>query len=308
LGGKAGLSSHKTEKTDSEWQAKVLEKSDSKISILFRNVPLHILSAIRRSLMEEVPTMAISAVIVLENNTVLYDEILAHRLAMIPLTSDKAIEKYKPPEECIECKDCTDCSTKLYLEVRNPDKDELVVYSGHLKSEDPDVKPALDNIPIVILDRGQSVVLEAEARLGRGREHIKWSPVSIATLVSVPCVDFDLSGAESREKVEACLSCLSNFSEALVEDLRSKGRGSIKLERFKSSSLLRYCEAQACSGIIRVRYSDREKILTFEATGALSLENALLTAIKEVKKKVEWLEGKTGSLQKTVVKQGDSSY
>jgi DNA-directed RNA polymerase subunit D len=123
--------------------------------------------------------MAIDDVMILENNSVMYDEILAHRLGLIPITTDQS---YNLPEEC-SCKSelgCEKCRAGFSLEIEAQEPVE-VVYSSHLKPENPDVRPVSDRIPIVKLTRGQRVKLEAYARLGRGRLHAKWQPVSACT-------------------------------------------------------------------------------------------------------------------------------
>src|SRR5207245_11665144 len=69
----------------------------------------------------------------------------------------------------------------LVLDASAQDKIKTV-YSGDLVSEDRDIRPISETIPLVKLAPGQSVKLEAYARLGRGKEHAKWQPGSIATL------------------------------------------------------------------------------------------------------------------------------
>ncbi len=136
-------------------------------------------NALRRIIMAEVPVMAIDDVMILENNSVMYDEILAHRLGLIPVTTDQT---YNLPEECT-CKSelgCEKCRASFSLEIEASDPVE-VVYTSHLKPENPDVRPVSDKIPIVKLAQGQRIKLEAYARLGRGNVHAKWQPVSACT-------------------------------------------------------------------------------------------------------------------------------
>ena len=62
---------------------KVLEESDEKVSLQLEGIDRSYANAIRRFCISEVPAMAIDDIVILENFSVLYDEILAHRLGMI---------------------------------------------------------------------------------------------------------------------------------------------------------------------------------------------------------------------------------
>ena len=48
-------------------------------------------NTLRRVVTEDVPTMAIEDVEFRKNNSILYDEIISHRLGLIPLTTDLKI-------------------------------------------------------------------------------------------------------------------------------------------------------------------------------------------------------------------------
>ena len=52
------------------------------------NVDASIANALRRSMISEVPTMAIENVYIYNNTSVMHDEILAHRLGLIPILAD----------------------------------------------------------------------------------------------------------------------------------------------------------------------------------------------------------------------------
>lgn len=53
-------------------------------------------NAFRRLMLSEVPSMAIEKVIVVNNTSLLQDEILAHRLGLIPLKADPRLFELKP--------------------------------------------------------------------------------------------------------------------------------------------------------------------------------------------------------------------
>lgn len=134
-------------------------------------------NALRRTMISEVPCMAIEDVFIFSNTSVMHDEILAHRLGLIPLTTD--LERYVLPEKC-DCGSelgCSRCRAVLTLDVSS-EGGVRTVYSGDLVPEDPAIRPVSPAIPIVKLAPGQTVKLEAYARLGLGKAHAKWQPVS----------------------------------------------------------------------------------------------------------------------------------
>lgn len=134
-------------------------------------VSIPFVNSLRRVILEEVPTMAIETVEISENSSALYDEMLGHRLGLIPLTTD--LVSYTLPEDC-DCngEGCAKCSCKMTLQAST----EGYVSSEELKSKDKGIRPAFGRIPITKLIKDQKVELIATAILGRGKEHAKWSP------------------------------------------------------------------------------------------------------------------------------------
>ena len=160
---------------------KILESSDSHVKLLLKGIDRVYANALRRFAISEVPCMAIDEIVIHDNSSVLYDEILAHRLGLIPLTTD--LEGYILPQDC-DCKTslgCSKCRVLLVLDAVATDEVKTI-YSGDLVSEDTRVKPYVDNIPIIKLAPSQKIKLEAYAKLGKGRHHAKWQPVTISTL------------------------------------------------------------------------------------------------------------------------------
>lgn len=263
----------------------VLQRDEYNVALRFHGAKHHVLNAIRRAVIEDVPTMAIDVVYFMENNSVLHDEALAHRLAMVPFTSGEALERYRPPEECAEKPEEEGCSVRAYLDVSNEEDGELVVYSGDIKTDDPSVRPVYPNIPIVVLAKGQKVVLEALVRLGRGKEHIKWSPVSVSTLTRQPTISFDLTRL-GDEVAKECVSCISYYDATVARLVSERRRGELELNPLRPTGLIRYCAEKVCGGAIRVLYVEDKCILRFESTGSLAPERILAAAINEVRRKV----------------------
>lgn len=170
-------------------EIKLLEQTANSIKLELRDIPLAIANAIRRFILREVPTMAVEEVLVIENSSGMTNEILAHRISLIPFVSD--IDRYVPPDECT-CGSrlgCDRCVVRYILKAEAKD-DFVTVYSGDMVPEDPNTKviPVSKNIPIVKLAPGEKVELELYVRVGRGKQHAKWQP-GIATLYEPEKVD-----------------------------------------------------------------------------------------------------------------------
>jgi DNA-directed RNA polymerase I and III subunit RPAC1 len=56
-------------------------------------------NALRRILIAEVPTIAIEHVFIINNTSIIQDEVLSHRLGLIPLAVDPALLDFKTSEE-----------------------------------------------------------------------------------------------------------------------------------------------------------------------------------------------------------------
>lgn len=162
-------------------KTKVLEDTGNAATIQLEGVDRSYANAVRRFCISEVPSMAIDDVVILDNSSVLYDEILAHRLGMIPIKTN--LERYVLPEKC-DCGSplgCNKCRVLLVLDATGKEK-VTTIHSGDLVSEDREIRPVSETIPLVKLAQGQSVKLEAYARLGRGKEHAKWQPCTVSVL------------------------------------------------------------------------------------------------------------------------------
>lgn len=180
-------------------EIKILEEKDNLVRFLLNGTnPAHA-NALRRAMIAEVPAMAIDDVIIIENTSVLYDEIIAHRMGLIPLKTD--LDSYVLPEEC-DCKSelgCSKCRASFTLEAEAGDE-AIMVYSSDLKPES-DITPVSGNIPIVKLGPTQKLRLEAYARLGHGREHAKWQPVSACAYKYLPRVHLNPDNLGNPEEV-----------------------------------------------------------------------------------------------------------
>jgi DNA-directed RNA polymerase subunit D len=194
-------------------KVEILEKSKERIKFRVEGIGPSFANALRRIMISEIPTMAIEWVDFKKNDSALYDELIAHRLALIPLTFDR--RAYKLPEECKEAsiKD-SQCFAKLKLKKGGP----CTVYSGDLESEDESVKPVFDRIPIVELLEGQEVELIAYARLGYGKEHIKWQGAIVGYGIDEEGrITFEVESCSGLSAEEIVLTATEIFEKKLRE-------------------------------------------------------------------------------------------
>ncbi len=152
-------------------EIRIIENNKDKglLSFLLKGTSPIFANTLRRLIVDEVPTMAVDEIEFSDNSSILYDEIIAHRIGLIPLKTDlKSYKMIEKPED----RDSLKCALKLVLKAKGP----CTVYSGDIKSKDPAVVPVSKDFPIVKLLKGQALELEATAILGRGKEHAKWNP------------------------------------------------------------------------------------------------------------------------------------
>ena len=180
---------------------------ENKIKILIEDTNASQVNALRRAIMADVPKMAIDKVMftlgvnqdnnrgeIFESVNALPDEVIAHRLAMIPIPTQPDEEMF-PPNECAPCMDlaeedkgCPTCQVLYTLNVQGPSSDSddpyRVVRAGDLTNvSDPvfDIAEEMQTIPITYLAQGQFLEFIAFATIGRGRDHAKWSAASAVT-------------------------------------------------------------------------------------------------------------------------------
>ena len=69
---------------------KIVEKKDNRIGILIDGNE-SLANALRRSI-NEIPNVAIDEIEFYKNDSALYDEIIAHRLGLIPIISNRKLD------------------------------------------------------------------------------------------------------------------------------------------------------------------------------------------------------------------------
>jgi DNA-directed RNA polymerase subunit D len=266
-------------------QIKVVEEKENTLRFLLAETNHAYANALRRAMIAEVPAMAIEDVVIVENTSVLYDEVIAHRLGLIPLKTD--LDAYIPREEC-DCKSelgCNKCTASFTLEAEAA-VEPIMVYSSDLKSE-TDVTPVSGNIPIVKLGASQKLRLELYARLGRGVEHAKWQPVSACAYKYLPKIKLNPDNlANPEEVIRICPT------DVYVRDPESR----IMVRDELACTLCMECVGKAHPvdskkpPPVKVEGDESSFIFYVESTGALPPRTIVSEAAKVLDKKASALD------------------
>ncbi|MFX1520327.1 MAG: DNA-directed RNA polymerase subunit D [Promethearchaeota archaeon] len=258
----------------------ILEKTPNMLRFMLEDVDASFANALRRIMIAEVPTLAIEDVIIIENTSALYDEILAHRLGLIPLKTD--LESFVLPQDC-GCggTNCPRCSVTLTLvkEAKELDtQDEnVIVYSGDLVSQDPEVVPVSDLIPIVKLAMGQRIELEAIAQLGKGKTHAKWQPVSTCSYKYIPIIDLN------TKECTVCGDCVESCPRNILKIEENR----LIIQNMLDCILCKLCEDACDFNAIKVRWDNRIFAFALESTDALPPEKIVKKAVEILHEKAE---------------------
>ena len=259
----------------------VLDKDDRNMRLLIQGVDVPFMNSLRRIVLAEVPCMAIDEVVIIENSSILQDEMIAHRLGLIPLKTD--LDTYNLPEEC-PCKSefgCNLCRVTLTLDAE-AEEGTRTVYSGELKSENPDIAPVNDKIPMIKLAKEQKLKLEAYARLGKGKNHAKWQSVSMCTYKYFPKIEI------SSKRCDACGKCV----EICPRNVLTKTGDKVGVRDLMACTLCQDC-VDACpqsSSAIEVSWEENAFIFSLESTGALPPERIMIEVVKMLDKQLNEFE------------------
>ena len=228
----------------------VQELTHEKIRFALLHTDTSVANALRRVIIAEVPTLAIDLVDVIENTSCLCDEFIAHRLGLIPLLSEKAVEMEFPYDYAGDDESVTDvhfelntgiCASAETVDVTSNDlvcydprvapvnyhtgesikgKGGAMEFEAQAAARGPDDGPDIPGVVIVKLRRGQQINMRCVARKGVGRDHAKWQPVATATYRFEPEITINeelmatLTEEEKMAFVESSPTALFRYDEA----------------------------------------------------------------------------------------------
>ena len=305
--GSAGDYSWDIEKFKNSFDIKITNVGERVANFDLIHIDTSIENAFRRIMIAEVPSVAVETVYSFMNTSVIQDEVLAHRIGLIPLKVDpdsltwvdKSVdesERYTEDNTIVLSLDVM-CTKNPNAPKNSTDPNELYrnsnVYAKDLKFEpqgsqlekykDNPVVPTDPNILLAKLRPGQEISLRAHCILGVGSDHAKFSPVATASYRLLPVIDIKqpITG-DLAKKFQKC------FPLGVIEIDKSSGEAYVADARKDTVSreVLRHAEFQD-----KVKLGRQRDYFIFqvESTGAMSPEEIFFKSVRVLKNKAEYL-------------------
>jgi DNA-directed RNA polymerase subunit D len=257
----------------------ILKKKQDQIKFVIRNFDTAYVNTLRRLILDEVPVMAIENVEFKKNDSILYDEMLAHRLGLLPLSTD--LKGYNLPYKCT-CGGAGCAKCELDLSLKTTAHGDIT--ADKIKSKDPKVKPVYGDMIITKLTEDQQLEFSAKARLGKGKEHAKWSP-GLASFTLNPKIDIS--------KCSMCGECVKKCPKNVLEIKDKK----IVVSKLIECDMCRACVNACPDDAIEVKGQENQFIFTVESFGQLSPKDMVVQAVNELDIKLAELKDLVSKLE-----------
>ena len=251
-------------------KVKLTEMKPKKAVLRIEDTKPYFVNSLRRVMLSELPKLAIGDVVIYDNTSALFDEIISHRLGLVPIPTDLSLLTFK--DECVcKGKGCPNCTVRYTLSKEG----EGTVYSGDLQPAEKSWKIKEDKIPIVELYGDQRLILEVEAVLGCGRDHAKWQAVQAPGYRMETIIEFD----------KKRLNDVKEFVNKLPKDLVEIKGNKLELKDIKKLPVLESHIDKEKADFLTVKRDPTKVIFSFETDGSFSAKDAILESAKILEKK-----------------------
>lgn len=256
--------------------------------------PVAFANAFRRLMLSEVPSMAIEKVYIFNNTSIIPDEVLAHRLGLIPLRANPLLFQIKSPDDAANDEGTEVDTLDFELKFKGAKKsgEEITrnqnVYSSHIKwlpkgkqaslFKEADVCPIHDDILISKMRSGHELDLKLIAVKGMGKDHAKFSPVATAHYRLLP--EVKLNRAVTGSDAKLLQKC---FSPGVIQ-IDESGCAYVADARYDSCSRNVFRYPQLADAVTASRVQDHF-MFTVESVGAIPPDAIFVEAVKVLKKK-----------------------
>ncbi|KDD74930.1 hypothetical protein H632_c981p1 [Helicosporidium sp. ATCC 50920] len=275
----------------SNFAIEVKSYTEDEMTFEMRGASCALANALRRTMIAETPTMAIEHVFVVNNTSIIPDEMLAHRLGLVPLLAHPRDFEWRRSDESLTDRNCT----VFRLKVRCwRDSNGVVVngsvYSDALEwlpagSEMPEETgcvfaqsqegrlsqgpgPVEDKILLARLRPGQEIEIECVAVKGVGEDHAKFSPVATAWYRLLPEVVLlrEVRGEDAHE-LQRELPGLVEVSPQGLASVDSSTDHALKHDKLLER-VRRLSGEERWQGAIQLRKLKTAFLFTIQSTGA----------------------------------------
>jgi len=253
-----------------------------KAALKIQDIQPYFVNSLRRIMISELPKLAVDNVVIYDNTSALFDEIIAHRLGLVPIPTDLSLLTYR--KDCVcKGKGCPNCTVRYTLSKEG----DGPVLSGDLQPSEKSWAIKEDKIPIVKLYNDQRLILEIEAVLGTARNHAKWQSVIAPRYIMDAIIEFD------KSKIKEVKEFIDKLPDGIVE-LKADKINLIdikKLPVFES-----YLDKQKID-FITVKRDPNNVTFEFETDGSFTAKEALVESAKILKEKYSELSKQLKSLK-----------
>ena len=273
----------------------VTEMTPTKAQFVITDTNPSFANALRRVIVADVPKMAIDNVefhlgpIMDEKGTAyesvspMFDEIVAHRLSMIPVPTDLDVLNFRAKCSC-KGEGCPNCTIMYSLNKKGP----CTVYSGDLEPiGDTKLRIKDDLIPIVKLADDQALLIYATAELGTGKQHAKWQAAIGAGYRYFAKIEIEHS------KCDLGGSCIKICPKGVL----AKEDRKIVAKRPEKCNLCNSCVEVCDAGVIKVTPDPTKILFRFETDGSLPAKEVLLRGLKALEERYEALREQISALE-----------
>ena len=261
-------------------QIEIVEMEDTRAKFILKNSSPAMANALRRTMLQDIPKMAIDKVDFhlgpimqddkeYESVTSLFDEIIAHRLGLVPVPTT---DQFTFQKDC-SCGGvgCPGCSIMYSLNKVGPG----TVLSGDLLPlGDSTLKVKDEFIPIVELTDSQAVLIYATAVMGTAKQHVKWQAAFGVGYSYMPAIEIDAAKAADSDVRDYAVKTYPGLFK--VED------GKLVVDDIYRAS--RYGKAiqqdPVLQDVVSIDWDDSNFIFKFETDGSLTAQQVLDKAVE----------------------------
>ncbi|KAH9253348.1 hypothetical protein BASA81_008699 [Batrachochytrium salamandrivorans] len=281
--------------------------TEEQIVFALSGVDVSFANALRRVMIAEVPSMAIEYVDIELNDSPMHDEVLAHRISLIPLRADAAnFEPCLGRDDLDVGRNALEFTLDYTATAKNLQADGTChVLSKHLQlvrqnkmeqdsseeDEDEKVGMLLDDVMVMKLKPGQRLKLKCFAVRGLGAKHTKFSPVCTASYRSTPSVklvrEMD-DKAHAKALVKLCPRGVFDIEDGLAI-----------VANANACSMCRQCtiDSRFGSKYVELGRVPNSFIFSVETVGAIKPEEIFKRAVGIVKDKCQVVKQELANIE-----------